>query len=338
MPPLLQLVIFSHAATMEIKNLKVIVLDKSNTLLSRELVAGFNRGVWFREIVHAKNEHELEKAIRGGGAHMGVLIQGDFAARILGNKPATVQIVVDGRQTNTAGIASGYATQIINDFAAQYSRAGPSIEVETRSWFNPNLDYTWYTVVSLVALLSLVITLLLTSMSIARERELGTFDQLIVSPLSSVEILAGKTVAPMVIATVMAMALVFIIQIFYKVPFVGSIWLLLGATCVALLSFVGVGLFISSICKTQQQALLGVFVFQMPAVLLSGFVSPVEDMPEFFQKLSYLNPIRFYIVIVKGLFLKGMAAVDVAHNLIPLCILAVVTLSVATWTFKRKLD
>lgn len=190
----------------------------------------------------------------------------------------------------------------------------------------------------IIAMLALVITLLLTALSIAREREMGTFDQLIVSPLSSFEILLGKTIPPLIIALILTLIMTLIVITCFKVPFAGSIWLFLLAVFISLLSIVGVGLFISSISKTQQQAILGVITFQMPAVLLSGFISPIEDMPLFWQYLTWLNPVRFFMVLTRGIFLKGMGFQDVFVNLIPLIIIAIITLSLAGWTFKRKLD
>ena len=186
-------------------------------------------------------------------------------------------------------------------------------------------------------MLSLVTTLILTSLSIARERELGTFDQLIVSPLSSFEILLGKSIPPLIIAMTLTMIMVGIVIVFFHVPFVGSIFLFFISILISLLAIVGVGLYISSICNTQQQAILSVMTFMMPAVLLSGFISPIEDMPLALQYLTYLNPVRFFMVLSRGIFLKGMGATDVIANIIPLLIIALITLTLAGRTFKRKL-
>jgi ABC-2 type transport system permease protein len=220
----------------------------------------------------------------------------------------------------------------------RFSKDGAAINVIIRNWFNPNLEYQWFLLVSLITILALVVTLILTALSIARERELGTFDQLIVSPLSSVEILIGKTIPPLFISICLTCAMTAIVITFFKIPFVGSFILFLFATFISLLAIVGIGLFISALCNTQEQAFLGAFIFQMPAVLLSGFTSPVEDMPLILQYIDFLNPIRFFMVISKGIFLKDMGFYDVLLNIVPLCIIATITLSVATFTFKRKLD
>lgn len=340
MPPLLQLFMFAHAVTMEIKNIDMAVLDRCKTQKSRELISGFENSIWFRKMIYVDNEKQFQDLIDTGKVRIGMQINTDFEKNLKLKKPTSVQIIVDGRQTNAAAIASGYAEQIISQFEQQYLPAvnGAQINVHARSWFNPNLHYRWFTLTILIALLSVILTLLLTALSIARERERGTFDQLLVSPLSPFEILIGKTVPALTIAFLMSYCMVLIAIFGFKMHFAGNFFLFFISTFIALLSFVGVGLFISSICKTQQQALLGVFAFQTPSVLLSGFVSPVEDMPVFLQYLTYLNPMRFHITITKSMFLKGMALTDVFYNLVPLVLISIATLSLANWMFKKKLD
>lgn len=354
-PPLLQLIIFAHAITMEVKNIDMAVLDRSNTVYSREIISRFQHSRWFRTIYKVENEQQIKNKIETQKVQVAMEINSDFAKNIISKKPTEIQIIVDGRQTNSAAIASGYANQIINQYASDIKNTGyggqnitqggsdsynggAKINIVTRSWFNPNLEFLWYTLVSLISLLALIITLLLTALSIAREKELGTFEQLIVSPLSSFEILAGKTIPPLILSVCLTLFMTSVAIIFFKLPFVGNIFVFLIATVISLFSIVGVGLFISSICKTQQQAILGVFTFQTPAVLLSGFISPIEDMPVILQYLTYLNPIRFYMLISKGVFLKEMSTIDVFYNLIPLIFIAFITLSLASWMFKQKLD
>lgn len=341
LPPIMQLFIFAYAMTMEIKNIDMVILDRCNTRESRELVSRFYDSRWFRKLTYVHNEKEVEYKIATQKAQMALEINSDFSSDLKKHKPTDVQVITDGRQTNTAAIAGGYASEIIGSYArefAPHTKKSAKIETHIRSWYNPNLDYMWYTLVSLMVLLAMVITLLLTSLSIARERELGTFDQLIVSPCTPFEILAGKTIAPMSVAMGLASFMAIVSVIHFKVPFVGSVFLYLISTIIALLSITGVGLFISSLCKTQQQAILGAFTFQMPASLLSGFISPIEDMPKFFQYLTYIDPIRFYMKIGKGIILKNISALDVISNLIPLALIALVTLSAAMWLFNKQLD
>lgn len=342
LPPLLQLAIFSHAATMEVKNLNIAILDNNNTVQSRSLIKKFENSVWFKKILLVENEKQIEKLIRTQKIQMALEIDSEFTKNLLRNKETNVLIIVDGRQTNIASIASGYATQIISRFESELKpkkyKSKPRIKVETRNWFNPNLTFIWYTVISIIAIIGSVSALVLTSLSVARERELGTFDQLIVSPLSSFEIMLGKTVPPLIFSVVITSFMGFCAIFLFKIPFTGSLILFYISTMIYLLAILGIGLFISSICKTQQQAILGAFTFQMPAILMSGYVSPIEDMPLFCQYITLLDPIRFYLIIIKGLFLKAMPASQVLINLIPLTLISILTLSVASWMFKRNLE
>lgn len=337
--PLLQLFVFANAITMEVKNIDVAVIDYSHSVESRQLLSKFEHSPRFRKFYYVNNEKEFKEKIDNQKVQIGLYINNDFATSIKSRSSTSVLVIADGRQTNSAAIAGGYATQIISAYNAEIGGIqGSSINPVIRNWFNPNLEYRWFILTIIIAMLSLVITLLLTALSIAREREMGTFDQLIVSPLSSFEILLGKTIPPLTIAMVLTVFMTMIVITCFKIPFAGSIWLFLVAVFVSLLSIVGVGLFISSITKTQQQAILGVITFQMPAVLLSGFISPIEDMPLGWQYLTWINPVRFFITLTKGIFLKGMGIQDVLTNLIPLTIIAIITLSLASWTFKRKLE
>lgn len=337
--PLLQLFVFANAITMEVKNIDVALIDRSNSVESRELISSFEHSPRFRKFYYVSDEKEFKEKIDNQKVQIGIYINNDFASSVKSQKPVNILVVADGRQTNSAAIAGGYATQIINSYNSEITGVqGATTNPVIRNWFNPNLEYRWYILTVIIAMLALVITLLLTALSIAREREMGTFDQLIVSPLSSFEILLGKTIPPLIIALILTLIMTLIVITCFKVPFAGSIWLFLLAVFISLLSIVGVGLFISSISKTQQQAILGVITFQMPAVLLSGFISPIEDMPLFWQYLTWLNPVRFFMVLTRGIFLKGMGFQDVFVNLIPLIIIAIITLSLAGWTFKRKLD
>jgi len=342
LPPIMQLLVFAHAATMEVRNLDVAVLDKCDTYQSRELISDFAHSKWFKKIIPVQNENQVENLVKAQKVQMALIINSDFAKNLMLKKSTDVQVIVDGRQTNVASIASGYAAEIIAQYETknfpQKYQAKPRINLEVRNWFNPNLIFLWYTVISLVTILATTIALILTALSIARERELGTFDQLTVSPLTSFEILVGKTVPSLIIAIILSTLMALFAVSVFKIPFTGSIWLFYLAMFFYILSIIGIGLFISSICKNQQQAILGAFLFQMPAVLLSGYISPVEDMPIFLQYLTCLNPLRFFLVIMKGLFLKAMPFAEVLQNVIPLILISILTLSLANWMFKRNLD
>jgi ABC-2 type transport system permease protein len=255
-------------------------------------------------------------------------------------RPVQVQFLLDGRKTNAALIVNGYAARIVQAFRPSDLDTGPHVPVslEVRHWFNPLLTFRWFTVPSLVCVLATLIGLLVTALSVARERELGTFDQLLVSPLSPFEILTGKAGAALLVAmaegTLILAAAVFV----FRIPFQGSVPLLYGAMAIFLLSIVGVGLFISSLCTTQQQAILGAFIFMTPAMSLSGFASPIRNMPTWLQTLTLANPLRWFMVIVRGVFLKAMPAREVLAHTWPLAIIALVTLSAAAWLFRRRME
>ena len=339
MLPLMQLLIFSNAVTMEVNNIDVVVIDRDNSVESRELLSRFENSPRFRKFYYIATEKDFKKKLDTQKAQIGLYINNDFSKNIKAQKNTSISIFADGRQTNVASIASAYATQIISDYNSEITKkSGSKINLVTRNWFNPNLEYKWYILTIIVAMLSVVVTLILTSLSIARERELGTFDQLIVSPLSSTEILLGKTIPPLIIALCLTCFMTGLVITFFNLPLKGSVFVLILSIAIALLSIVGVGLFISSICKTQQQAILSVMTFMMPAMLLSGFISPIEDMPVFLQYLTYLNPVRFFMVLTRSIFLKGMGIQDVTMNLIPLICISILTLTLASRTFKRKLD
>lgn len=341
-PPLLQLLIFSHAATMEIKNIDMAVFDASQTKQSRDFINQFKHSIWFKNVHNVNNEAELRHLVQVQKTQAGLLIDNNFAKNIAKGKSADVQLILDGRQTNTAGIIGGYVSTIATDyqnrFYPNFSKNAPAINVSVRNWFNPNLIYIWYTAISLVMILATTTALMLTSLSIARERELGTFDQLIVSPLSPFEILMGKTIPPLIISILLATAMGFMALNLFDIPFNGSLKVFLCSLFVFLLSIVGVGLFISSICKTQQQSILGVFAFQMPGLLISGYISPIDDMPILWQHISAINPLRYFLVIIKGLTLKEMSTSCIIENLIPLLIIGIITLSIAGWMFRKNLD
>jgi ABC-2 type transport system permease protein len=273
-------------------------------------------------------------------------IPADFSKKLITGESVTVQIILDGRKTNAANIVNGYASTIVEGFGAEIMKKSPRwsantqneprITISPRHLFNPNLDYIWFTLPVLLVLLTQMLSLMVSGLSIARERELGTFEQLLVSPLSSTEIIIGKAVPAMCIAFGEGTILFLIAVNIFKVPFTGSILLLALSMLVFIMSVTGVGLFISSLSNTQQQAFLGVFTYMVPAVLLSGFAAPIENMPYGLQHLTYLNPMRHIIIISLGLFLKNVPLHDIFSELCWLSGIAAITLISAGWFFKKK--
>lgn len=341
-PPILQLFVFSYAATLEVRNVDVMVLNRDAGRWGFELIQRLDGAPTFRSVAHTQSVKELRDSIDHQRVIAAIHIGPTFSRDIEAGRPADVQIILDGRRSNASQIVGGYLTQIIAAVAAEtpagQRAATTTVSVIARNWFNPNLVYQWFMVPSLVANIALLIGLVVTALSVAREREFGTFDQLMVSPLRTHEILLGKLAAPMLIGffhiTIYILAAVF----FFQVPLRGSVALLYASALFYLGSVVGVGLFISSLSKTQQQAILGAFLFMVPATLLSGFATPIENMPEWLQPLTYINPLRYFLVIVKGVFLKDIPLSEIARNTLPMAIIAAFTLAIAAWLFRRRLE
>ena len=341
-PPIIELLIFANAATQEVKNVCIAVFNRDAGIYARDLLARFEGSPNFREVRRLRSSAEIAPAIDSRSALMVIQIGEDFSRLIAAGRPAQVQLILDGRRSNAAQIMASYAEQIVGEYNAELAQAHatppPASTVLARIWFNPNLDAKWSTVPSLVVVLTALGGLMVTALSVARERELGTFEQLLVSPLSPREIVIGKSVPAFFIGmaegTVMVAAAVFIFQI----PLAGSLILLYAGMAAFLLAIIGIGLFVSSLAKTQQQAILGAFSCMVPMTLLSGFASPIENMPGWMQYLTLANPYRYFIVIVKGVFLKSMPASDVLGNLGPLIVIAAVTLSASAHLFRRRVE
>jgi ABC-2 type transport system permease protein len=341
-PPLVQLVIFTYAATLEVKNVRMAVLNEDYGNVARDLVARFEGSPNFSEVRHLRGEADIGPAIDSRSVLMVLSINSNFSRDVTSGRQAAVQLILDGRRSNAAQIVAGYAQDILDAYNVELSATRrapqPASTVVARVWFNPNLETPWSSVPNLVAILTTLLGLVVTALSVARERELGTFEQLLVSPLAPIEIIIGKTVPALLIGLVEVTGMMLIGVFAVGVPFYGSVALLYAAMLVYLPAVIGVGLFISALSRTQQQAILGAFVFLVPAVLLSGFASPIENMPDWLQWLTLINPVRHFLVIVRGLFLKDMPSSEVLHNLWPLAVIALVTLSAATWLFRRRLE
>jgi ABC-2 type transport system permease protein len=341
-PPIVQLFVLSYAATLEVKNVDIALLDRDGGYAGHELVQRIEGSASFRGVLRVDNLDELHEAVTMqrviAAVHIGPTFSRDVAAR----RPARVQVILDGRRSNAAQIVGGYLTQITEGLSAELGKgprrapAGPVIVA--RNWFNPSIEFTWHTVPGLIGVISLLSGIIVTALSVARERELGTFDQLMVSPLRTHEMLIGKTVPPLLVGlfhtTIFILAAVF----FFEIPLRGSLLLLYGAAVFYLAALIGIGLFISSISATQQQAILGAFLFGSPAILLSGFATPIENMPGWLQTLTWINPLRHFLVVVKGVFLKALPFEEVVRNTAPLALIALVTLGSASWLFRHRME
>lgn len=341
-PPIIQLMIFSLAATLDVKNVPIAILNRDNGAESYELLQRFHGSPTFSKIFYLHSTGEIASAIDNQKAVMAIHIDEQFSRNLRAGKTADIQFVLDGRKSNTSQIVQGYAIAIVDqynrDFARQVNLKQQNTDIFPRYWYNPNLLYYWFNVPNLSGVLTMLIALTVTGLSVARERELGTFDQLLVSPLQPFEILIGKTVPGIIIGMFEGSIIVVAAIWIFQIPFVGSIPLLYLSMFVFVLSIIGAGLFISSLSQTQQQAILGAFVFMTPAVTLSGYATPIENMPEWLQQATLLNPLRYYLVIAKGLFLKDMPASIVFDNIWPMALLALCSLTGAAWFFRRRLE
>jgi ABC-2 type transport system permease protein len=341
-PPVIQLLIFTYSATLDVKNVPIGILNRDNGKQSYELIQRFRGSRTFEKIVYLHAVEEIGPFIDTQKGVMVLSIDEQFSRLLDGNQPAIVQLILDGRKSNTAQIVAGYSENIIaqfnNDFALKSRIHQQNVELFPRNWYNPNILYYWYNVPCLVAVISMLTCLIVTAHSVARERELGTFDQLLVSPLMPVEILIGKLV-PGIIVGILEATIILTVGIFgFQVPFTGSILLFYFSLLVFVTAISGVGLFISSLCSTQQQAALGIFVFLTPAMLLSGFATPIENMPPWLQPVTYIFPLRFMLVIAKGIFLKAMPASMVLNQTWPMLVISIFTQTIAAFSFRRKLE
>jgi drug efflux transport system permease protein len=341
-PPILQMFVFSYAATLDVTNIEIGVLNRDAGRWSAEFIQRLDGALVFRDVTRIARLEEAREAIDNRRVVAVLNFSQNFSRDVESGKPAQVQVLLDGRRSNASQIVLGYLTSIANDVSKSIRVADADDNspdpLVVRHWFNANLIYQWFTVPGLLGTLGLLIALVVTGQSVARERELGTFDQLMVSPLRLHEILIGKTLPPLIIGIVQATALLLVAVFFFQVPFRGSVVLLYIGIVFFLASVIGVGLFISSLSQTQQQAFLGTFLFAAPAILLSGFATPVENMPDWLQAITQADPLRHFLVIVRGIFLRGMPASDVAANIVPLILIAAFTLSVAAWLFRQRME
>lgn len=340
LPPLVQLLIFTFAATLEVKNVSLAVFNQDNGKHGHEIVQRLAGSKTFSHIHFLRDESEIPLYVDRQKVLAVVRIPQDFSRRIDRGENAALQVILDGRRSNAAQIVNGYITQLVTSYALEIKDAGAQSapSVAERNWFNENLLYVWFIVPSLVAILSMILSLVITALSVARERELGTFDQLLVSPLTPYEILIGKTVPAVLIGVMEGLFIWAVGVLVFQVPFTGSFFLLLFTILLFILSVVGVGLFVSALAKTQQQAILGAFVFLVPAITLSGYAAPVENMPEWLQTATWINPLKHALITLKGLFLKDMAFADVWANTWPMLLIGAITLVLSSWFFSRRLE
>ncbi|MBS0622441.1 MAG: ABC transporter permease [Verrucomicrobia bacterium] len=340
-PPLLQLFVFAFAATLDVKNVSMGILNRDNGEQAIELIERFKGAKVFSHLEMLSAVEEIAPLIDTQKVTIVLSIDEQFSRNLDAEGQASVQLILDGRKSNAAQIIGGYASTILEqfnrDFAAHVEFVPQNTELVPRNWYNPNLLYPWFTVPNLSGVLMMLVALLLTALSVARERELGTFDQLLVCPFSAFEILVGKAIPALIIGFIEGNVILFAAVFFFGIPFEGFLPFLYFGMFLFLLAVVGIGLFISSLCSTQQQAVLGTFAFMSPAVMLSGFATPIANMPYWLQIVTFVNPLRYYLVIVKGIMLKSIPFSIIWIQMWPLAMIALFNLVATTWFFRHRL-
>ncbi|PLX60723.1 ABC transporter permease [Sedimenticola selenatireducens] len=340
-PPLIQLVVFGYAASFDLNHVPYAVYDRDQGQAGRALMATFSGSPNFQLRHIVQRQDEIADLLDNREVLLVLQLEPRFSEKLAAGEPAQVQVLVDGRNSNTAQIAVNYAGTVIGSFneqwIAQHGLDAPPAHLVSRAWFNPNLESRWFFIPGLVGLLTLVVTMVVTSLSVAREREQGTFDQLLVTPLRPFEILIGKATPGFVVGLAEGSLVILLAQVWFGVPLVGELSVLYLGLVLFLLAAIGIGLAISSLAVTLQQALLGGFLFLVPAVILSGFATPIANMPWAVQMITLLDPLRYFLIVLRGVFLEGTPLSILVHQLWPLALIAGCTLSAAAWLFRHRL-
>ena len=342
LPPILQCLLFGYAATYDLNNVPYAVLDQDRGATSQALLAKLDGTGIFERIANLRRQGDIRAYIDDRRALLVVQVPSDFSRRLQSGQGATVQVIADGRNSNTAGTALGYVRSAIAgfnaDWRADHGLPGPPVTIEARAWYNPNLMTRWNMIPGLIGTLTMIQTLMLAAMSVAREREQGTFDQLLVTPFRPAEIMAGKALPSMLVGIVQATGVLLVAQLWFRIPFQGSFLTLYAGLALFVLAAVGIGLVVSALTYTMQQAMLFSFVLIMPFALLSGLTTPLRNMPVSLQYFTSINPLRYAIDIAQRVYLEGAGIDILLPDLWPLAAIAAVTLTAASWMFKHRLQ
>ena len=347
-PPIFQLIVFGYAANLDVKHINTAVRDLDRSVESRELITRFGSSKYFDIISYPQTPKEIEALIKKGDVILSIEIPSDFSKKLKKGNTATVQIILDGTESNTAMIALGYVSRILSEYSTtimikRLNRQGmvgfeeAGVELEQRIWFNPNAESRLFYVPGVIASIALLIPIILTAQAIVREREIGTLEQIMVTPIRSWELMVGKTLPFAMIGLVDAIMIALIGVFWFEVPLRGNPLILLLGNVLFLMSSVGIGLFISTISSTQQQAQISTFFFMMPAFILSGFAFPLENMPEWLQTITYANPLRYFLIIIRGVFLKGNGLDILWSEMLALAILGGFMIILSSLRFQKRL-
>ncbi len=346
--PIIQVMVFGYAVTTDVKHVPLAILDRDSSRMSRDLVARFVASGYFDVAAYIQDDKQARELIDRGEAQALLRIDNGFEDDLRAGRKVPVQILVDGSDSNTAGIVLNYSGKIVGKFSQDVlnerlsrlqGKAGinAGIVVGTRAWFNENLESRNFYVPGVIAILVMLITLMLTSMAVVREKEIGTIEQIMVTPITPMEFILGKSVPFALIGFADVLIITAVAVFWFEVPIRGNILLLFGATGLYIMTTLGIGLLISTISETQQQAMMSTFFFYFPAVLLSGFMFPIANMPTVIQWATYLNPLRYFLVIVRGIFLKGIGVSILWPQMAALAIMGVAVLWLASRRFHKTL-
>ena len=336
-PALMQALLFGYGATYDLTHAPYAVLDQSRSAASTEIIARLDGTGVFQRIATLNNTSQIAEQIESGDALLVLQFQPDFADKLSDGVEAPVQVILDGRNSSTAGLASAYVSSIIAAYNADQG-APPLLTIVRRAWFNPNFESRWNLMPALIASLSMLQTLMLAALSVAREREQGTFDQLQVTPLTPTQILIGKALPSILVGLLQSTIIYLIIRYWFGIPMNGQVWLMYLGLITFTTAAVGLGLSISAVALTMQQAMLYTFILIMPLMLLSGLLTPVRNMPDILQWVTYANPLRFGIDLVRRVYLEGAGFREVSFDFVPLLAVAAVTLPLAAWLFRNRLS
>ncbi len=340
--PVIQLLIFGYAATLDLSNIPYGAFDRDRSAASSALLAKLDGSSAFQRIANITDPGEMRRLIDSRRVVLVVQIGPDFQRRLSAGQNAAVQVVADGRNSTTAGAALGYVNAAVESFNVDWRRdhglAPPPVRLSPRAWYNPNLETRWNLVPALVGTITMMSTLMLAALSVAREREEGTFDQLLVAPFNPAEILVGKAIPAMMIGLTQSTTALLVAQLWFRIPFAGSYLTLYAGLVLFLLAAVGIGLFVSSISATMQQGMLYAFVTIMPFALLSGLTTPISSMPRLIQAFTLINPLRYAIDLVHRVYLEGLGLDRLWPDLWPMAIIAAVTLTAAAWMFRNRIE
>jgi ABC-2 type transport system permease protein len=339
--PVVQMVLIGFAITTDVKNVKVIIYDADNSAASRELCRRFMNNPYFDFIGYAESASGIRESLDKWRAQMGIFIKPYFGRDLeLGRRPE-LQLIADGLDGNTAGIAVGYAQGLLGSFAQEVITAPPPvmpIRDETRMWYNLNLQSKHYMIPGLIALLATVVTMFLTSMGLVREKEIGTLEQLMVTPIRSIELIIGKVLPFMLIGFVEVNLMMAVAFLVFDLQMAGSYPLLLGVSALYFMTSLGLGIFISTLAETQQQAMFISWFFMIFLLLMSGFLTPIANMPAAWQKVTYLNPLRYYVNLLREIFLKGTPLQFLWTEIVPLAVFGVIIISASAMKFHKRVS